>query len=289
MRCSPPSASRNDAGGQPNDSEALTTIRRSAHTLKGSGRMVGLTDMGEAAWALEQTFNMWLRQDMAATSGTNELIGDAHQLFSRWVAALESRQRGHSRSLGAGCAEAERLRGEEPRLPPAPAAADRNGSHVSVVERRKDIPKPAETEAEAEAEAEALILRPKPKPKPKQAEFEAEVPPSWLIGGVDIRTGAVAEIPEEAVVGHPVEPSLEAETGGELLVVEEPSERHGIDGGTSPISLERKWLLPIRRRPSPLRRPSTTSSVKRLAGTSQTLVACHVDPGCRSLCPPHST
>ena len=70
-----------------NDNEALTTIRRSAHTLKGSGRMVGLTDMGEAAWALEQTLNLWLRQDMTATPELLNLIGDAHQLFSRWVAA----------------------------------------------------------------------------------------------------------------------------------------------------------------------------------------------------------
>ena len=69
--------------------EALTTIRRSAHTLKGSGRMVGLVDMGETAWALEQTLNMWLRQDMAATSDLLALIADAHALFSRWVAVLE--------------------------------------------------------------------------------------------------------------------------------------------------------------------------------------------------------
>ena len=51
----------------PRNTEALTTLRRSAHTLKGSGRMVGLTDMGDAAWALEQTLNMWLRQDMVVT------------------------------------------------------------------------------------------------------------------------------------------------------------------------------------------------------------------------------
>ena len=69
--------------------EALTTIRRSAHTLKGSGRMVGLVDMGEAAWALEQTLNMWLRQDMAVTHDLLALIADSHSLFSRWVAALE--------------------------------------------------------------------------------------------------------------------------------------------------------------------------------------------------------
>ncbi len=102
-----------------NDNDALTTIRRSAHTLKGSGRMVGLTDMGEAAWALEQTLNMWLRQDMTATPELLSLIADAHQLFSRWVAALE-----HGGEPipdpAAVVAAAERLRGEEPLLP-APA------------------------------------------------------------------------------------------------------------------------------------------------------------------------
>ena len=75
--------------GDRSNVEALTTIRRSAHTLKGSGRMVGLNDMGETAWALEQTLNMWLRQDMAVSSDLLVLIAEAHALFSRWVDALE--------------------------------------------------------------------------------------------------------------------------------------------------------------------------------------------------------
>jgi chemosensory pili system protein ChpA (sensor histidine kinase/response regulator) len=75
--------------GDRSNVEALTTIRRSSHTLKGSGRMVGLNDMGEAAWALEQTLNMWLRQDMAVNSDLLVLIAEAHALFSRWVSALE--------------------------------------------------------------------------------------------------------------------------------------------------------------------------------------------------------
>ena len=41
------------------NTEALGTIRRATHTLKGSGRMVGLTDLGETAWELEQTINLW--------------------------------------------------------------------------------------------------------------------------------------------------------------------------------------------------------------------------------------
>ncbi|HZF20187.1 MAG TPA: Hpt domain-containing protein, partial [Burkholderiales bacterium] len=47
--------------------EALTTIRRGFHTLKGSGRMVGLMRLGEAAWAVEQTMNAWVQEERAAT------------------------------------------------------------------------------------------------------------------------------------------------------------------------------------------------------------------------------
>jgi hypothetical protein len=40
----------------------LTTVRRAFHTLKGSSRMVGLRDYGEAAWACEQLYNARLAQ-----------------------------------------------------------------------------------------------------------------------------------------------------------------------------------------------------------------------------------
>ncbi|GIX21954.1 MAG: hypothetical protein KatS3mg121_0737 [Gammaproteobacteria bacterium] len=41
----------------PADREALTTIRRSFHTLKGSGRLIGATLIGEFAWAFENLLN----------------------------------------------------------------------------------------------------------------------------------------------------------------------------------------------------------------------------------------
>lgn len=96
----------------PHNSEALTTIRRSAHTLKGSGRMVGLRDLGEAAWELEQTLNLWLRQDMAVTHELLELIGLGHGLFSIWVEHLESTQ-GSAPDPTALIELASRLRGAE--------------------------------------------------------------------------------------------------------------------------------------------------------------------------------
>ncbi|MDO3387584.1 Hpt domain-containing protein [Gilvimarinus sp. SDUM040013] len=39
------------------DSESLTEFRRAFHTLKGSGRMVGASDIGELAWAVENMLN----------------------------------------------------------------------------------------------------------------------------------------------------------------------------------------------------------------------------------------
>ena len=39
-----------------------TTLRRAFYTLKGSSRMVGLTEYGEAAWSMEQVLNGWLAE-----------------------------------------------------------------------------------------------------------------------------------------------------------------------------------------------------------------------------------
>jgi len=70
------------------DREALVSIRRGFHTLKGSGRMVGLRDLGEAAWAVEQVMNRWLEEGKPADEGLVRLIESAHARFSGWVAAL---------------------------------------------------------------------------------------------------------------------------------------------------------------------------------------------------------
>ncbi|TMH22180.1 MAG: response regulator [Betaproteobacteria bacterium] len=109
--------------------EALTTIRRGFHTLKGSGRMVGLMRLGEAAWAVEQTMNAWVQEERAATPALLQLVGLAHDYFSDNVKRLKTGGvSGDERSL---VAAAERVRRgeateqaplEAPRAAPAPAA-----------------------------------------------------------------------------------------------------------------------------------------------------------------------
>ncbi|MBK9445257.1 MAG: Hpt domain-containing protein [Betaproteobacteria bacterium] len=75
---------------QPHNSEVLTNIRRSFHTLKGSGRMVGLRDLGEVAWGIEQVLNLWLRQEQELTPAVFDLVEQGHQVFSVWTEHLEN-------------------------------------------------------------------------------------------------------------------------------------------------------------------------------------------------------
>jgi chemosensory pili system protein ChpA (sensor histidine kinase/response regulator) len=91
--------------------EALETIRRGFHTLKGSGRMVGLTRLGEAAWAIEQAMNDWLQDEKAATPALLELIAQARQYFAENIKRLKAGEA--SSDEQALVAAAARVRGGE--------------------------------------------------------------------------------------------------------------------------------------------------------------------------------
>jgi chemosensory pili system protein ChpA (sensor histidine kinase/response regulator) len=107
---------RND----PSDSEALTVVRRSFHTLKGSGRMVGLMRLGDAAWAVEQTLNRWLQHSQDATPDLLALIGAGELYFADNVNSL--RNGGGSSDETALVAMAEAVRNGQP-LPAVVAPA----------------------------------------------------------------------------------------------------------------------------------------------------------------------
>ncbi len=72
----------------PADREALVTARRQFHTLKGSGRMVGLTELGELAWGVERILNRLLEEDRRVTPALLALIGVAETSFRQWVHEL---------------------------------------------------------------------------------------------------------------------------------------------------------------------------------------------------------
>jgi chemosensory pili system protein ChpA (sensor histidine kinase/response regulator) len=77
-----------DLAGDPTDLAQQTTLRRSFHTLKGSSRMVGLHEFGEAAWSMEQLLNAWLAEQKPASVELVSLSNRAMHGFGRWVEAI---------------------------------------------------------------------------------------------------------------------------------------------------------------------------------------------------------
>ena len=69
----------------PADLSQQATLRRAFHTLKGSARMVGLQEFGEAAWSLEQLLNNWLAELQPVSPGLLTLSGQAMQGLGLWI------------------------------------------------------------------------------------------------------------------------------------------------------------------------------------------------------------
>ncbi|WP_372994177.1 Hpt domain-containing protein [Marinobacter sp.] len=94
------------------DREALTEVRRAFHTLKGSGRLVGATSIGELAWSVENLLNRVIDQTIRPTDDMFTLVdevnaripslirefkegqtaGDVEQLISRAEAMATTRR-----------------------------------------------------------------------------------------------------------------------------------------------------------------------------------------------------
>ena len=76
----------------PQHFESISTVRRAFHTLKGSSRMVGLKDFGDAAWACEQLYNARLAE--AVIEADPELRTFSLNVLDElegWVKALVAR------------------------------------------------------------------------------------------------------------------------------------------------------------------------------------------------------
>ena len=73
----------------PERSDAMVPIRRSFHTLKGSGRLVGARLLGEFAWKVENMLNRVLDGTIAPHDGVQALVRHAVDALPQLKAALE--------------------------------------------------------------------------------------------------------------------------------------------------------------------------------------------------------
>jgi chemosensory pili system protein ChpA (sensor histidine kinase/response regulator) len=74
------------------DREVWTEVRRSFHTLKGSGRMVGARDIGEFAWSVENLLNRCLEGTRAFDPPVIELVEQAVALLPGLIESFRNRR-----------------------------------------------------------------------------------------------------------------------------------------------------------------------------------------------------
>ncbi|HEX5788870.1 MAG TPA: Hpt domain-containing protein [Woeseiaceae bacterium] len=73
----------------PDDMETLIVVRRSFHTLKGSGRMVGAERIGEFCWSIENLLNRLINRTLARTPPMVAFILEAAGAVPELVEQLE--------------------------------------------------------------------------------------------------------------------------------------------------------------------------------------------------------
>ncbi|MED5617949.1 hybrid sensor histidine kinase/response regulator [Ideonella sp. BN130291] len=147
----------------------LTTVRRAFHTLKGSSRMVGLTDFGEAGWACEQLYNARLADAPNADDTLLGFTSDALAYLGDWIEAIAAGQaRGHESSVVRHAADALRLEGRRDAMPlPGTAAPAALTAMVPELPAASELQLPAAVAAAPQEPAQPL---------PEIREPEIEVP-----------------------------------------------------------------------------------------------------------------
>ncbi|MDE2497475.1 MAG: Hpt domain-containing protein, partial [Xanthomonadaceae bacterium] len=73
----------------PEDLDALKNVRRSFHTLKGSGRLVGAIALGEFSWKVENMLNRVLDQTIAPDANVQALVETAVATLPKLHAGLQ--------------------------------------------------------------------------------------------------------------------------------------------------------------------------------------------------------
>ncbi|HEY0974207.1 MAG TPA: Hpt domain-containing protein [Solimonas sp.] len=76
----------------PQNRDAMVTIRRAFHTLKGSGRTVGARDIGEFGWGLESMLNRCLDGSIASSAGVVTTVSDAVAQLPALIEAFRDRK-----------------------------------------------------------------------------------------------------------------------------------------------------------------------------------------------------
>ncbi|MGH8401025.1 MAG: Hpt domain-containing protein, partial [Gammaproteobacteria bacterium] len=197
----------------PSDAEALTTVRRSFHTLKGSGRMVGARLIGEFAWSIENMLNRVIDQTVSASDEIFALVERSIAAFPELIEQLEV--------------------GTPPKIDVQPLM-----DTAAAYSRGESVPG---SSGDATASAVATPTRAQPKRRAVPTEEATMVSPAGLqLGGTDEPTVIAPRVEVLAPAGHGMDPVLyeifSREAEGHLAVLAEFN--HEAIAGKTEISEE---------------------------------------------------
>jgi len=74
---------------QSGEEDVLATLRRSFHTLKGSGRMAGAMLIGEFSWCMENLLNRVIEGAIESSEGMCSLLGDVPEALSQLLGQVQ--------------------------------------------------------------------------------------------------------------------------------------------------------------------------------------------------------
>jgi chemosensory pili system protein ChpA (sensor histidine kinase/response regulator) len=137
--------------------DVLVDIRRAFHTLKGSGRMVGQTDLAEVAWRVERVLNGTLEEERPATEAELRLIGVAADKFTAWIDALQDK-----RAVTVDVDALDELIAQCGHKPPAAAAAPDVSRVVEPTVSAAQEHLPEVAAAATHVDLDALLMTAKP-------------------------------------------------------------------------------------------------------------------------------
>ena len=180
-----------------------TTLRRAFHTLKGSSRMVGLDEFGEAGWALSKCSTPgW--PSKAMPEPMQQLARDALKAFGAWAQDLEQhRAENWSATPFRAAADAMRMHGERAEV----ALVPRRGAREELAEPLESVQSLAPA-VDVQIEAtQAVVSEEATADSLPELEWAAEIPALEFPEFVPDATEA-ADVPD-----RPAELELVAEQG----------------------------------------------------------------------------
>jgi chemosensory pili system protein ChpA (sensor histidine kinase/response regulator) len=192
-------ASLDKLADQPDDLAEMTAVRRAFHTLKGSSRMVGLKDFGDAAWACEQLYNARLAQMARMDAPLRDFSLEALDYLGEWTEAIaEGRAAGHASPAVARAADSLRL----------------EGIRIAIAAPGAPAPEPAESLVE---QTVPLVEQTLPMVEPEVVELPLDALPEVVAempAGTDTLAARVPDLPTAADLDLS-EPAPAAEAPGD--------------------------------------------------------------------------